>query len=111
MAMKRGQVLVKMVGFHLSVKEYEEFEQAYKRTMYRSKSEYARKMLLGKPVTTIYRDRSLDDFIESSVQIRKDLKKILTMEVFTPAEREDFNTKVNQVVDNLIKIVERCSQT
>jgi hypothetical protein len=108
--MKREKVLVKMVGFHVSIKEFEEFEQAYKQTVYRNKSEYARKMLLGEPVTTIFRDRSLDDFIESSVQIKKELKKILAMEVFTPAEREDYNAKVNRVVDNLIKIVEQCNQ-
>jgi hypothetical protein len=108
--MKRGKVLVKMVGFHLSVKEYEEFEQAYKQTMYRSKSEYGRKMLLGKPVTTIYRNRSLDDFIESSVQIRNELKKISAMDVFTPAEKEDFKIKVNDVVGSLIKMIEQCAQ-
>ena len=108
--MRREKVMVKIIGFHVSAKEFEEFTQAYKRTVYRNKSEYARKMLLGKPVTTIFRDRSLDDFIESAVQIRKDLKKVLAMEVFTPAEREDFNMKANQVVDNLIKIVEQCSQ-
>jgi hypothetical protein len=107
--MKRGRILVKMVGFHLSVKEFEEFEQAYKQTMYRSKSEYARKMLLGKPVTTIYRDRSLDDFIESSVQIRKELKKVLAMDVFTPEEREDFKMTVNDVVGNLMKMIEQCA--
>ena len=107
--MKRDKILVKMVGFHLSAREYEEFELAYKQTIYRSKSEYARKLLLGKPVITIYRNRSLDDFIESSVQIRKDLKKILAMDVFTPAEKEGFNMKVNAVVGNLIKIIEQCA--
>jgi hypothetical protein len=67
-------------------------------------------MLLGKPVITIFRNRSLDDFIESAVHIRKELKKILVMEVFTPAERDDFQIKVNQVIDRLIKIIEQCSQ-
>ena len=107
--MKREKILVKTACFHLSVKEYEEFVQAYKHTIYHSKNEYARKLLSGKPVTTKVRNRSLDDFIESSVQIRNELKKILAMEVFTPEEREDFNTKVRQVVDTLIKIVEQCT--
>ena len=108
--MRRKKVMVKIIGFHVSAREFEEFTQAYNQTVYRNKSEYARRMLLGKPVTTIFRDRSLDDFIESSVQIRKDLKKILAMEVFTPEEREYFNRKVNQVIDSLNKIVEQCSQ-
>jgi hypothetical protein len=108
--MRREKVMVKIIGFHVSAKEFEEFTQAYKQTVYRNKSVYARKMLLGKPVTTIFRDRSLDDFIENSVQIKKELKKILAMEFFTLAEREHLNTKVNQVIDSLIEIVEQCNR-
>jgi hypothetical protein len=107
--MKREK-FVKRVICYLNEKEYEEFMQGCNRTLYRSNSEYARKLLLGKPVTTIFRNRSLDDFIESAVHIRKELKEIVAMEVFTPAEREDFHAKVNQVIDRLIKIIEQCSQ-
>jgi hypothetical protein len=103
-------LFVKRVISYLNEKEYEEFIQAYNRTLYRSKSEYARKILLGKPVTTIFRNRSLDDFIESAVHIRKELKNIVAMEVLTPAERADFHIKVNQVMDRLINIIEQCSQ-
>ena len=90
-------------------RDSEEFDRAYQNTIYRNKSQYARKLLLGKPVTVICRNRSLDDFIEMAVEIKKDLKTLLTMEVFTSAEKEELKTRVNLIMNELIKIIEQCS--
>jgi hypothetical protein len=90
-------------------KDSEEFDRAYKNTMYRNKSQYARKLLLGKPVTVICRNRSLDDFIEAAVKIRKDLKAVLSTEIFSLVEREELKIRINLIMNELIKIIEQCS--
>jgi hypothetical protein len=90
-------------------KDSEEFDRAYKNTIYRNKSQYARKLLLGKPVTVICRNRSLDDFIEAAVKIRKDLKAALATEIFSLVEREELKIRINLIMNELIKIIEQCS--
>jgi hypothetical protein len=106
---KRTRKYSRHLNISVREKDSEEFDRAYKNTIYRNKSQYARKLLLGKPVTVICRNRSLDDFIEAAVKIRKDLKTILSMEIFTPVEREELKIRVNQILEQLIKIIEQCS--
>lgn len=100
----------RQIGFYMSEKEFEDFNLAFSHTLCRTKSEYARKLLLGKPVTILYRNRSLDDFIEAAVRIRKQLQAILEMEIFTPAEKQTFKTGIDQIMQELIKTIEQCSQ-
>jgi hypothetical protein len=108
--MKRRKVSEKMFQFRLSEKEMEEFNRAYAKTPYRSKSEYSRKMLLGKPVTFFYRNKSLDDLIEGVVQLRKDFKRLSMTETITADEREYLLLNAHQIIEQLIKIIEGCSQ-
>lgn len=107
--MKEKQAL-RQLNISLHQDEYDKFVKAYKNTIHRSKSSYARKLILGKPVTVVYRNRSLDDFIESAVKIRKDLKLLLSKETFTVAEKEELKRKFTIIETNLIKIVDLCSQ-
>jgi hypothetical protein len=90
--------------------EYDAFIEAYKNTLYRSKSEYARRLLLGKPVTILYRNRSLDEFIEAAVGIRKELTIVLSMDIFTHSEKGAFQAAVDRIMEELIKIIKQCSQ-
>ena len=90
--------------------EYQAFMKGYKATVYRSISAYARKLLLGKPVELIYRNRSLDDFIELAVKIRKELKVLLSKETFTPSEKAELKLKMTFIEENLIRIVELCNR-
>jgi hypothetical protein len=100
----------KLLQINVSLKEheYEKFNQAYYGTNYRSKAAYARKLLLGKPATVLYRNRSLDDFIETAVQLRKDLKLLLSKETFTAQEKTELNRKLLSIEENLIKTIELC---
>ena len=108
--MKRRKVSEKMFQFRLSEKEMEEFNQAYGKTPYRSKSEYSRKMLLGKPITVYHRNKSLDELIELVIKLRKDLKSLPMAETVTADERERLLLNVHQIIEQLIKIIEQCSQ-
>jgi hypothetical protein len=106
----RRKVSERMFQSRLSEKEMEEFNRAYSKTPYRSKSEYSRKMLLGKPVTIFYRNKSLDELIELVIKLRKDLKSLSMAETITAGEREHLLPNVRQIIEQLIKIIEQCSQ-
>jgi hypothetical protein len=102
----------KLFQINVSLKkgDYDKFVQAYKNTSYRSKAAYARKLLLGKPPTMLYRNRSLDEFIESGVQLRKLLKLLTAKERLTGEERADLQQKLGSIEDLLITIVDLCKQ-
>jgi len=88
----------------------EEFNQAYGKTPYRSKSEYSRKMLLGKPITVFHRNKSLDELIELVIRLRKDFKSLSMAETITADESERLLLNVHQIIEQLIKVIEQCSQ-
>jgi hypothetical protein len=98
------------IGISVKEAEYQKFMDAYNSTVYRSISAYARKLLFGKPVEIIYRNRSLDDFIEIGVKLRKDLQLLINKDLFTPAEKTELHKKMTQIEDQLTKIVEQCCQ-
>ncbi len=106
--MKPGRKYNRPLGFYLDEQEHEGFIQAYKNSLCRTKSEYARRLLLGKPVTVVYRNRSLDDFIEEAVRIRKALKAVLAMSAMSQTEKEAFKTGLNEIMLELHKIIEKC---
>lgn len=56
--------------------EYEQLEKRFKKTRLRSLSEYARNVLLEKPVTVNYRDKAMDDVLEELILLRQELNAI-----------------------------------
>lgn len=77
----------RQLGIYLRENEYQTFMEGFKGTPYRSKNAYVRNLVLGKPVKVLCRNRSLDDFIEFGVKIRKDLRLLLEKEGITAAEK------------------------
>jgi len=98
------------IGVHMQKSDYEQFLIGYNRTIYRSRNEYARKLLLGKPVTIVHRNRSLDDFIETAVKLKKDLRLLLSKNSFTTTEKEILGKQLTSIENNLIEIVHRCGR-
>jgi len=84
--------------------------EAFQATVYRNKTDYARNLVLGKPVRVLYRNRSLDDLIELGVKMRKELRLLLEKDVFTAAEKEELIHKITHIEESLIKIVETCGR-
>jgi hypothetical protein len=99
------------VRLNLQAQEYEAFMEGFKNTLYKKKSHYARRLLLGQPVTVVYRNRSLDDLIEMGIGLRKDLRLLLAREVLSAAEKEELNDKVISIQQHLIQLVELCNRT
>lgn len=94
----------------MSENDFQRFLEAYKTSLCRNRSQYMRKMLLGKPVTIHSRNSSLDDFIEIAVKIRKDFAAILTATSLTPNEKGELRESIARIHAQLIKAVESCSQ-
>jgi hypothetical protein len=63
---------------HLRLKpdEYTKLQKQFKKTTCRKLSDYARKILLGKPVVATYRNQSLDDFMTEMMHLRSELNSI-----------------------------------
>ncbi|RPD44012.1 plasmid mobilization relaxosome protein MobC [Paracnuella aquatica] len=66
----------KWLHLRLKPEEYTKLQKGFKKTTCRKLSEYARKILLGKPVVATYRNQSLDDFMSEMMQLRGELNSI-----------------------------------
>ena len=108
--MKKEKISMREVVCYMSEKDFQRFQEAYKNSLCHSRSEYMRKILLGKPVTIRLRNRSLDDFIEIAVKIRRDFAAILAAPSLTPAEKEVLKEGIFQIQAQLIKVVESCNR-
>ncbi|HEY4967189.1 MAG TPA: plasmid mobilization relaxosome protein MobC [Puia sp.] len=64
------------VSFRVKPAEYEHIEKHWKSTTCRSLSEYARKMLLAKPVVVKYRNESADQYLEEMILLKNELSAI-----------------------------------
>jgi hypothetical protein len=66
----------KWLHLRLSPDEYAKLRKQFSKTTCRKISDYARKILLGKPLIATYRNRSLDDFMTEMMQLRSELNSI-----------------------------------
>lgn len=57
----------------LTEKEKLQLHKAFLKTTQRRMSDYARKILLGKPMIATYRNASIDDLMNELIKLRKDL--------------------------------------
>ena len=57
----------------LRLAEQARLEKAYQKSAFRSLSEYARALLLGRPVTIMHRDASSDALLEELARVRREL--------------------------------------
>lgn len=66
----------KFLHLRLKPDEYKKIHQQFTNTTCRKLSEYARKILLNKPITTTYRNQSLDDFMAELIRLKNELNSI-----------------------------------
>jgi hypothetical protein len=60
----------------LTPDEFEKIHRQFSKTTCRKLSDYARKILLGKPLIATTRNQSLDDFMAEAIKLRNDLNGI-----------------------------------
>ena len=66
----------KFLHLRLKPAEYEKILRQFSKTTCRKLSDYARKILLGKPMIATTRDQSLDDFMAEAIRLRNDLNNV-----------------------------------
>jgi|SRR5665213_1456836 len=74
--MKEETNKTKWLHLRLSEDEHKQVHRQFSKTTCRKLSDYARKILLGKPVTGTYRNQSLDDFMSEMIRLRADLNAV-----------------------------------
>jgi predicted transglutaminase-like cysteine proteinase len=74
--MKEDTNKTKWLHLRLSEDERKQLLLQFSKTTCRKLSDYARKILLGKPVVGIHRNQSLDDFMTEMIQLRKELNAV-----------------------------------
>lgn len=60
----------------LTPEEAKKIGEKYRKTTYRDLSTYLRKLILEKPITTVSRNKSFDEFIEEMVLLKNELSAI-----------------------------------
>jgi hypothetical protein len=77
MTKERKKVLYdRKITIRLKAYEYWYLNRQFKKTTCQKLSEYARKLLLAKPVTVTYRNTSADSFLQEMVGLRNELSSI-----------------------------------
>jgi hypothetical protein len=94
----------KAFTIYLSLADEEEVSRTLENSNCRNKSEYGRKMLLGKPVTVYYRNQSYDNFTEAYVDFKRDLDIILEKGKFTDEERGWILEEIKSIKDIVVKL-------
>lgn len=74
--MKETTNRTRIVGLRLTPKEYAVIKKQWEKSTCRKLSEYIRHCLFNKPITTTYRNASLDDMIEEISQLKGELNQI-----------------------------------
>jgi hypothetical protein len=97
-----------VVNFTCSREEYEAIQILARETTCRSFSEYARKVLMGKPVVVTIRNRSLDDLIDVLTGIYANLEGLGARPSWGPKEREEVARVLEMISSTVFKIIEQC---
>ncbi|OOG75181.1 mobilization protein [Flavobacterium sp. A45] len=66
----------RIVGLRFTPEEFNKIERKWKSTTCRKLSDYIRKHLFNKPITTYYRNQSLDELMYELIRLRNELNAL-----------------------------------
>lgn len=118
------------ISFRVKPEEYDKIHQHLNSTKHRKLSEYARKVLLNKPVVVKYRNQTADEFLSAMIPLKNELnsigknfnqavKKLHTLnqisefKIWLIMHEPDIKTglqKIEEIKTKLIQIYEQWSQ-
>ncbi len=121
---------VRRITIRLKPEEFERLQRHYKSTTCRKLSEYARKILLNKPVVVNYRNQSADEILAEMIQLKAELsalgnnfnqavKKLHTLDqipefrtwvLLNEASKQSFLKKVEEIKLRMNQLYETWSQ-
>jgi hypothetical protein len=73
---EKKQGRTRIIGLRLTPEEYRAVEQNWKKSTIRKLSEFVRRLIFGKAVTSYSRNQSLDELVAELVLLRKELNAI-----------------------------------
>jgi hypothetical protein len=73
---EKNNTLWKWLHIRLKEADYNKIHEKFEKSTDRKLSEYARKVLLNKPITVNQRNQSFDDFMTELMQLRNELNAI-----------------------------------
>ncbi len=73
---KKNANRTRIIGVRFTPEEYHKIEGKWKVTTCRKLSDYIRKHLFNKPITTYYRNQSLDNFMYEVIKLRSELNTV-----------------------------------
>lgn len=120
----------RIIGLRLTPDEYAKIEKKWQNSTCRKLSEYVRHSLFEKPIVTMYRNQSADDFMAEMAQLRKELnhvgnnfnqavKKLHTLQKVTEfkswliayeVEKRTLFNKVDEIKKHIQKMAEKWLQ-
>jgi hypothetical protein len=95
---------IKHISLYFEEEQYKQVKEFIRSTTCRSFNEYARKVLLQKPVVVTYRNRSLDDLTEAFVQFKRYAENILLIDTLTDVEKEWLLITIQSIKESLAQI-------
>ena len=98
----------KQICIYVTAAQYAEIANARAGTTCRSVSEYARRLLLGKPITVYYRNRSFDEFSEHYLRFKEEIKSLLAKDVFTLQDRQQILQYLSEIKKVVNSIADKC---
>jgi hypothetical protein len=98
----------KVLRVYLSHDEYEKMITTAKQSSCRSLSEYGRKMLFRKAVTMVYRNRSVDEAVESGIEILTCMKDLVLHASFSEEEKAWIRKEITILEELTTKILNLC---
>ncbi|MHA4811772.1 hypothetical protein ACX0G9_26990 [Flavitalea flava] len=96
---------------YLPPEEFYKIRERFQNSIYRSLSEYCRKLLTQKPVRTYYRNKSFDEFVDVAIELRNELRRIGDKKWLTFEGEVEFLQLVNHIQVAINKLVDQCMQT
>jgi hypothetical protein len=66
----------KWIKVRLKPSEEIELDKRFKKSTFQNLSEFGRAMILGEPITVIYRDKAMDEILEELILLRRELNHI-----------------------------------
>jgi hypothetical protein len=128
---KENSNRTRIVGLRFTPQEFVKIERKWKASTCRKLSDYIRKHLFDKPITTNYRNQSLDEFMSEIIRLRTELngignnfnqavKKLHTLQqisefkdwiISSELEKKILLNKIEEIKKNIQKMAEKWLQS
>jgi MobC-like protein len=120
----------RILNIRLSESEFRKIHDEFSRSTKRKRSEYIRSILLNKPITVYTRNKSIDDFLDEIILLRRELNaignnfnqsvkrlhmskhisEIKTWAILNENSKELFFKKIEKIENKIIQIDNKWSQ-